>query len=208
MAKHELSLCENWWSKANPAYEGGSPIATLWLRLSAKYLERWARQFQGADETERLAKRMTWESEWADGLSKAAVTGRQAKMALYACNRLAAPPTLPEFLALAMPIPDAEVALLEAKRNLRAMQAGSEFAWSHPAVYWAAMAVGADEVRTATWASHRSRWVKALSDQLKRTDWPEAPVYVARGMSRAERDRSVGRQKLSDLLDLLNSKAA
>jgi hypothetical protein len=208
MARHELSTFENWWSKPNPAFEGGSPIATLWLRLSAKYLAAWARVFAADTEAERLAKRLAWEGEWAEGLQRADVTVRQVKLALHACNRRTDPPSLPEFIALALPVADVETALDEASRNMCAMQLGRPFVWSHPSIYWAAMDVGPDEIRTARWSTHKARWSKALAEQLKRSDWRAAPVYEPGKPPPGPRDRAADRQRVADLRAELERRAA
>lgn len=195
----------NFWLRPNPRYEASAPIAALWLRLAAKFGVAWTSAFVGESSEETARLRSAWEREWADAFTKAGIKPAQVRVALYGCNRLRKAPGLGEFLALAAPVPDAEMAFREAVRNLAAMRYGEPFAWSHPAVYWAAMALGADEVRQHSWTVMAVGWRRCLSEQLRRSDWPPVPEYQPGPSLRpVSRDRVAGRRRLDALRELLD----
>jgi len=72
------------------------------------------------------------------------------------------PPTLPQFLALCRPRVDLETAFYEAVEGMNARERGEFGTWSHPAVYWAAVTVGAWDMRHGTYSQLQTRWKNAF----------------------------------------------
>jgi len=54
-------------------------------------------------------------------------------------------------------------------------RATSSDAWSHPAIYWAAVGIGAFDLRNATWHSIKHRWESAMKKELEKKDWLGIP---------------------------------
>lgn len=174
----DLTLpASSFWLRPNPKYSGQSPIAALFSRLTAKFGDDWTHQFVGASAEESARLRENWEREWADAFVKAKLSPAHVNMALYGWNRLGKVPNLGEFLAAAVPVPDPEVAFQEAAENMRRMKYGHPYQWSHPALYWAAMEVGPDDMRGLTWSVIKARWTRNLYAQLRRLQWPPVPRF-------------------------------
>lgn len=159
-------------STLTPAKSGRTePLPVQWVeRLFQKLLARY-----GTLLTDRFAgvPRELLLAEWADEL--AGYSGAELATGLDGCRALKFPPTLPEFMALCRPPIEPAAAYHEALRNLREREQGGNPAWSHRAVYWAAVDVGHWDLRSQTYVAVRSRWERALSDELRKGHWPPIP---------------------------------
>jgi hypothetical protein len=110
--------------------------------------------------------------EWSEAL--AGFGDDELRRGIAATRTRRFPPNLPEFLHLCRPALDPETAWLEAAKGLKARADGTAFAWSHPAVYWAARMVES-ELRSSTYAAQRKRWDWLLAEQWAKGVWANPP---------------------------------
>jgi hypothetical protein len=119
--------------------------------------------------------------EWAEAL--VGFSGPEVKRGLVATRTHSArgfAPNLPEFLHMCRPSLDPEVAWDEAGRGIRARADAQAFAWSHPAVYWAARDFGHELRISDPLAKHRKRWEARLAEWFAAGHWPEIPAVAQR----------------------------
>lgn len=138
------------------------PIPISWVeglfkRMSFAYGAQFADKWAGIDGRELKAY-------WADRLGvlsdKELLTGYRM---LESRDR---PPSLPEFLKLCRPNLDPERAFYEALEQGRKREQGDPDdpdVWSHPAIYWAWVSVGAFSITSQGYEVLRTRW----SDELR-----------------------------------------
>jgi hypothetical protein len=141
-------------------------VKALFGKLSARYGTLFADRYAGVPQDVLIA-------EW--GAELAGLSGDDIRRGLDGCRDLRFPPTLPEFLALCRPPIEPHTAFMEAMRNMRERDLGRNPAWSHPAIYWAAVEVTHYDMRQSTYSAIRSRWERALADQLRHRCWPDIP---------------------------------
>ena len=154
-----------------PSTISPEPMRTSWVealfaRLAARYGTLFSDRYAGVPQQLLFAE---WSSELA-GYSP-----EEIRRGLDGCRTLKYPPTLPEFLSLCRPPLDPHAAFSEAVDNLAKRDQGRNPEWSHPAVYWAAQAVGPFDLRQSTYSAIRARWERAIADQMSRRDWPAIP---------------------------------
>ena len=109
---------------------------------------------------------------WSDAL--AGYSADEIRRGLSACQTKIFPPTLPEFLMLCRPPIDPESAYIEACKQLSERDRGRD-TWSHPAIFWAAMAYGVYEMRSSTWQMARSRWTRVFDEQMAKQSHDPVP---------------------------------
>ncbi len=114
------------------------------------------------------------------------------------------PPTLPEFIKLCRPNLDPEPAFHEALLQGVKRERGDPNdpdVWSHPAIYWAWVKVGAFAMMNQGYEVLRSRWVDALRHYAEQPELPAVPVkrreLPAPGKARLRPERA--RELLSQL---------
>ncbi len=152
----------------------GSPIPIHWVE---DLFDRLAAILGGSmANVYASAKPELVKAEWAEAL--AGFSGAEVKRGLAATRTRKFAPNLGEFLHLCRPALDPELGLIEAEKGLRAHRDGVAFAWSHPAVYWAAVGM-AYEVRTTAYAHLRKRWDSHLAEHFARGEWGEIPNPTA-----------------------------
>lgn len=144
----------------------GTPVPVHWVadlfeRLTAILGSSMANVYAAAD-----AGRV--QAEWCEAL--AGFSAEEVKRGLAAVRTRRFAPNLPEFLHLCRPALDPETAWIEAEQGMRLHIAGERFAWSHPAVYWAARAMSF-ELRTTAFAQSRKRWEAVLSAEFAKGAW-------------------------------------
>lgn len=137
-------------------------IEKLHLLYGSKFMQQWA----GIDSA-KLAL------GWAEEL--AGFTGEEIATGLKACKTRPWPPTLPEFMTLCRPQLDPETAFREAVDGLIERAAGRMGAWSHPAIYWAAVRMGAYEIRNSGYQAVRKRWESILAETHAAGHWDPIP---------------------------------
>jgi len=150
----------------------GAPVPTRWVedlfaRLSAIVGNTAMGTVYGDADLERV------KAEWAEAL--ASFTPDEVRLGLASVRLRKFAPNLPEFLHLCRPSLDPEVAWHEACDCIRAK---GRAAWSHPAVYWAACAMGY-ELRNGTYAANRKRWDALMAQQWQRGQLEPIPLAIA-----------------------------
>jgi hypothetical protein len=126
-----------------------------------KFTDQW-----GALEPEKMSE--YWQSELAG------YTGPEISRGVKEMESKDWPPTLPEFKRMCRAQLDPMTAYYEAVMGTQARAAGEMGAWSHPAVYWAAMPLSFD-LGSQTYSQIRGRWEGALSDQMAKGEWEAIP---------------------------------
>lgn len=130
-------------------------IEKLFERLSAYYGARFADMWRGCDIE---GVKQVWATELGD------CTRDEIARGVAACRTRDWPPTLPEFLKLCRPPFDPERAFIEAVEQMRRREFGQD-AWSHPALFWAAVKLGGD-LRAYPYPAIKGRWQSALTEAL------------------------------------------
>jgi hypothetical protein len=156
-------------------------VEELFERLSAILGGAMANVYASADP-QRV------KTEWAEAL--AGFTADEVKRGIAATRTRKFAPNLGEFLHLCRPALDPEIGFIEAEKGLRAHADGIAFAWSHPAVYWAAKGM-AYEVRTTAYAHVRKRWDLHLAAEFAKGQWAGIPDATA---ARVTYDREAAHQ--------------
>lgn len=145
-----------------------SLIDHLWNRLHGMYLDKWSRQFP--DEVSVA----NWQESWIAALEAKRIVPAEINEGLNRCAEVhpVFPPTLGEFLAACRPPLPPEASFYEAVRGMAARDNGESFAWSHPAIFWAAAEVGF-ELRITPYPQIASRWASVLKEVQERGSWGE-----------------------------------
>lgn len=160
------------WIDPHPSLDGIALIDHLFNRLDGLYPHRWRSAFSSPQAI------ANWRETWADGFVAEGMTIDDIKVGIRACRtRFEWPPSFAEFIAACRPHLEPETAFCEAIRQLRMREFGRD-QWSHPAIFWAAMALGQFEMTSTTWASIRNRWTDALLDELAKREWPQIPKMI------------------------------
>lgn len=100
-------------------------------------------------------------------------------------------PTLPQFIKLCRPAIDFTAAYYEALNGVLAREKGDKGEWSHPAIFWASTKIGAFDFKNQNYTTIKSRWEKALQDELAKGAWkdiPEAMIALPAPVSQATKD--------------------
>jgi len=88
------------------------------------------------------------------------------------------PPTLPQFIKLCRPAIDAVAAYYEAVNGVIAREHGNIGEWSHPAIFWASVKVGAFDLKHQTYSAIKGRWEGALNEELAKGNWTAIPEPI------------------------------
>lgn len=132
------------------------------LDYGKKFVDQWA----GADPDKLIA-------HWAREM--ASYTGPEIKRGLTAMEGRDWPPSLPEFKKMCRPPVDDMKAYYEAVEGVTARERGELGIWSHPAIFWAASRMTFD-LREQTYSHNKTRWEKALADEMEKGEWPAIPA--------------------------------
>lgn len=164
-----------------PQSASRDPLPASWVeRIFQRLHGRFGNQFfdkfrvgqlnaRGDDVGIENAKRV-WAEELAD------MTPAEIKRGLSAAFKFA--PACDEFRAACRPPIDYDAAYFEAVEQMRARERGEDV-WSHPAIYWAAAAVGQFDILSCAYQHIKARWAKALDIELARRAWPQIPPRMA-----------------------------
>ncbi len=174
-------------------------VEKLFSKFTAMYGNRFLDMWRGLDMQE--VKQL-----WAEQL--AGLTGEEIRTGIQALISKDFPPSLPEFMALCRPKLDALAAYYEAVKGVVERERGEVGTWTHPAIFWASVAVGAFDLKSQSYSQIRTRWESALEAELKKGTWAEipAPMPALPAPTRREADRENAARTLSGLKDM-NSKA-
>lgn len=157
------------WLEIHPNL-GISIMDYLFNRLDGAYLHKWRKDFQSPQAVDN------WAESWAEAFEAESITLEDIATGLNACrSRFDWPPSCAEFIKSCRLSIDPIVAYHEAVEGFLARERGEIGHWSHPATYWAAMCISVFDFRTQSYAQIKSRWEKALRDQVVRRDWPLIP---------------------------------
>lgn len=135
-------------------------IDWLFARMAAFYGARFADMWRGADHD---GVRRTW------GRELATLTRDELRAGCTNLRTRIFPPTLPEFIALCRPALNVDAALYEAIEQMRQRDYGKD-QWSHPAIFWAAVTIGAHDLRSLGFSELRPRFERVLREFERRTD--------------------------------------
>jgi hypothetical protein len=187
----------------------GGPIPTRWVedlfeRLAAILGASMSNVYASANPDRVKA-------EWAEAL--AGFSADEVKRGLAATRTRKFAPHLPEFLHLCRPALDPETAWIEAEQGMASHERGERFAWSHPAVYWAARKVSF-ELRSESFAKCRKRWESLLSAEFAQGAWCSPPDPTQGRLAAPEQQSfdpalaQAAREKLRRLADQLRVRVA
>lgn len=134
------------------------PLARSWVeKISAHMLNLYGKRYT---DLWAATDAKAWVSYWAQQL--AGFTADELKRGLDALDHCQWPPTLPEFKRLCRPPIDPQAAFYEAVEGVQARERGERGTWSHPAIYWAAVKVGAFDLKNCGYGQIQKRWESAL----------------------------------------------
>lgn len=109
------------------------------------------------------------------------------------------PPTLPQFIKLCRTEIDPLKAYYEALNGAVARESGQIGEWSHPAIFWAMVAVGAFDIKNQTYSNIKARWESALDEQIARGHWAEIPVpAIALPAPNQKSDKAVAEKYIAE----------
>ncbi len=184
-------------STSSTSSDAPIPLPSAWVErlfdvmlstFGKKFVDQWANA-----DPEKL------KAHW--GLKLAGYSAAEIKRGVDALDALGWPPMLPEFLKLCRPPVDATAAYYEAVQGIAARERGEKGEWSHPAIFWASVAVGTFDLKTQGYAQIRNRWETALEAEMrkgKQVDIPEAVLSLP-APSKREIDRVAAAKVVSDL---------
>lgn len=147
------------------------PIPCSWVealfdRMLLHYGKRFTDQWGGADPG-RLTQ------HWANEL--AGFTPAELSKGYAALEGRDWPPTVPEFKRLCRPALDVIAAYYEAIEGIQARERGEVGQWSHPAIYWAAVKIGAHDLKNQSFSQMRERWERAFNEVFSQGTWAAIP---------------------------------
>lgn len=137
-------------------------VESLFSRMEAMYGAKFLDMWRGTDVT--LVKQL-----WADEMGK--LSTEDLKRGYAALMSRDWPPSLPEFVRMCKPSIDPTVAYYEAINGLQARERGEVGTWSHPAIFWAAVAVSAHDMKHQSYSQIKARWEQALQEQMEKGEW-------------------------------------
>lgn len=157
------------WLQTHPQL-GVDLMEHLFSRLEIKYPRLWRQSFDGPRSVQ------TWKEVWAETFEREGITPADVKAGLDNVTRLYPdfPPTEGQFLRCCRPPVDYEAAFCEAANQLRLREDGLD-KWSHPAIYWASVTIGAFDMRNASYPAIKGRWIAALDAALANRPYVEVP---------------------------------
>ena len=150
-------------SKAAPI----SWVESLFVRMQgmygSKFLDMWR------DTNTDVVK-----SLWAEEMGK--LTAEELKRGYAALMTRDWPPSLPEYVKMCKPTVEPLVAYYEAVAGCAAREKGAMGEWSHPAVYWASVKIGAYDLKHCAYLDIKVRWERAFETELAKGEWADIPV--------------------------------
>lgn len=149
-----------------------NPIPDSWIdALFAKMLALYGNKFA---DMWRESSMQSIKSVWAQELSK--LTREEIARGANALITQDWPPTLPQFIKLCRVEINPLTAYYEAVNGAVARDKGEMGHWSHPAVFWAMVTVGAFDLKNQTYTQIKSRWESCLAEQIARGKWDDVPA--------------------------------
>ncbi len=160
----------------------------MWATFGKKFVDQWA-----GVEPEKL------KAHWAYKLS--GFSTAELKRGVDALDKQTFCPTLPEFMRLCRPPVDPLAAYYEAVEGVTARERGEKGNWTHPAIFWASVAVGAHDLKGSTYSQIKQRWENALQAEIDKGAWVDIPepVLSLPAPSKRETDRLAAAKVLGGL---------
>lgn len=160
------------WFEIHPKL-GISMMDHLFNRLEGMYMQKWRSNFPSERSIDN------WRAAWAESFEADGITLQEvgAAIAKLRATPNGWPPSLPEFISLCRPEvlpPDVLQAYYEALEGVRMRGARKFGAWSHPAIYWAAMPLSF-ELLNQTYSQVKNAWESAFKTQLAKGKWEPIP---------------------------------
>ncbi|MCW5597675.1 MAG: hypothetical protein KIT80_23495 [Chitinophagaceae bacterium] len=185
---------------------GQSAIERLFEKFAFYYSTKWQSCFKSPAELS------SWMDAWAEELDERKVTFDEAKIGLDRCIELYKdwPPTFPQFLEACRPSINYESAFYEAVEQMRKRDEGKD-AWTNPAIYWAAVALGGDIMGTV-YANVKGRWKAALdkaTEEVKTNpmmqEIPKRMTALPAPKRQGREPSEVAKKELAKCYEILNS---
>lgn len=167
-------------------------VEKLFGRLEALYGNKFVDMWRGTNVAQ--VKQL-----WAEEMGK--LSPEEMKRGYAALMSRDWPPSLPEFLKLCKPTVDPLVAYYEAVVGMDARSRGEAGEWSHPAVYWAAVKIGAFDLNQQTYSALKVRWESALVEEMRKGHWEQVPepLPALPAPGKTELSRETAKQMLAEL---------
>lgn len=159
------------WFELHDNLGGKSLMDHLFARLDGAYPHKWRSNFPSQEAIDN------WSCSWAEAFIEEGITPADIKAGLKACRtRFDWPPSCAEFLKACKPTVDVDPmkAYYEAIAGIQARATGKMGAWSHPAIYFAAMPLSFD-LGSLPFSQVKGRWEQALAEQMDRGEWAQIP---------------------------------
>jgi hypothetical protein len=147
------------------------PLSTAWIErlfdrmislYGNKFLDMWRDiDLQGVKQT------------WAHELGK--LSRDDVARGANALSQQEWPPTLPQFISLCKVKINALSGYYEAINGLAARERGEIGEWSHPAIFWASVKVGAFDLKNQGYAAIKGRWEAAFEEEMAKGQWAAIP---------------------------------
>jgi hypothetical protein len=157
-------------------------IDALFAKLHSFYGTRFLDMWRGNDL-------QTVKAVWTQELSKLS-RDEVAKGANSLVNQEYCP-TLPQFINLCRIKIDSVAAYYEAVNGVVARDKGEMGEWSHPAIFWASVKVGAFDLKNQTYSNIKARWERALDEEINKGQWsniPKAQIALPAPVTQATKD--------------------
>jgi hypothetical protein len=153
------------------------PMEWLFAQLHGKYGRAFTDKFGSGHMVDgRDTGLENTKAVWRDDFRAAGLRSLgDLKRGLAACGKFV--PSCPEFIDFCRPVADVDTAMQEAVRQLHARNEGRD-SWSHPAVFWAAQAVGYHDMTTLSTSALRPRFAAALDTELRKGEHKPVPPMV------------------------------
>jgi hypothetical protein len=141
-------------------------IDALFAKMSACYGNKFADMWRDGS---MQAVKATWAQELGKLSREELAHGANALMTQEW------PPTLPQFIKLCKPSIDAVAAYYEAVNGVVAREHGNMGEWSHPAIFWASVKIGAFDLKHQSFSAIKTRWEISLNEELAKGNWDPVP---------------------------------
>ena len=127
-----------------------------------KFLDMWGK-------TDLLQVKAIWAQELGKLTREEIAKGANALINQEWC------PTLPQFIKLCRTDIDSVTAYYEAVNGVVNREKGEMGEWSHPAIFWASVKVGAFDLKSQTYSNIKARWERALDEEINKGQWADIP---------------------------------
>lgn len=159
-------------------------VESLFARMQGMYGNKFLDMWRDTDVA--MVKAL-----WADEMGK--LSNDELKRGYAALMKRDWPPSLPEYVKMCKPSIDPTVAYYEAIAGVQARSKGEMGKWSSPAIFWAAVPLSFD-LGQQTYSQIKTRWEKALAEQLDKGEWAEIPEpmiqLAAPGNTKSDREKA------------------